>query len=56
MSDKDKKQDIEQKIDESRKNQVNNNDSEEFSRNITKMQSPDEWPDPPTEESTNEKE
>ena len=54
MSDEDKKQDIEKQIDESRQNQVNDNDSVGYTRDVTKMQAPEEWPDPPKEKNAND--
>lgn len=52
MSEKEDKlhKEIERQIDESiRKEERGNNYSEESLRNITKMQAPDQWPDPPEE-------
>ena len=49
MSEKDRDKEIEKQIDESKNNQVNNDKSDVFSRNITKMQAPEEWPDLPKE-------
>lgn len=59
MSKKDKNNDIEKTTDESfnesLNEQIRNDEADVFSRDITKMQAPDEWPDPPQENDSSKK-